>query len=62
MSDGILSGGAFYVATNLSLAITHNVGALAIAGQLGVPFSLLLAIFVFRERIRPDEGGLDHGY
>ncbi len=49
---GILSGGAFYVATNLSLAITHNVSALAIAGQLGVPFSLLLAIVVFRERIR----------
>ncbi|MFA6115654.1 MAG: DMT family transporter [Sphingomonas sp.] len=49
---GILSGGAFYIATNLSLAITHHVGALAIAGQLGVPFSLLLAIFVFRERIR----------
>lgn len=48
---GILSGGAFYVATNLSLAITHNVGALAIAGQLGVPFSLLLAIVVFHERI-----------
>ena len=48
---GILSGGAFYVATNLSLAITHNVGALAIAGQLGVPFSLVLAIIVFRERI-----------
>ncbi|MDB5706108.1 MAG: Integral rane protein [Sphingomonas bacterium] len=48
---GILSGGAFYVATNLSLAITHNVGALAIAGQLGVPFSLILAIIVFRERI-----------
>ena len=49
---GILSGGAFYIATNLSLAITHNVGALAIAGQLGVPFSLLLAIVVFREKIR----------
>lgn len=48
---GILSGGAFYVATNLSLALTHNVGALAIAGQLGVPFSLLLAIVVFREKI-----------
>ena len=48
---GMLSGGVFYVATNLSLAVTHNVGALAIAGQLGVPFSLLLAILVFRERI-----------
>ncbi|MES1970911.1 MAG: DMT family transporter [Pseudomonadota bacterium] len=49
---GILSGGAFYVATNLSLAVTHNIGALAIAGQLGVPFSLLLAVLFFHERIR----------
>ncbi|MGY4396077.1 O-acetylserine/cysteine efflux transporter [Sphingomonas sp. UYAg733] len=49
---GILSGGVFYVAVNLSLAVSDNVGALAIAGQLGVPFSLLLAILVFRERIR----------
>ncbi|QNQ11915.1 DMT family transporter [Sphingomonas alpina] len=49
---GILSGGVFYVAINFSLAISDNVGALAIAGQLGVPFSLLLAILVFRERIR----------
>jgi O-acetylserine/cysteine efflux transporter len=49
---GILSGGIFYIFINLSLAISDNVGALAIAGQLGVPFSLLLAILVFRERIR----------
>jgi O-acetylserine/cysteine efflux transporter len=48
---GLLSGGAFYVATNLSLAISDNVGALAIASQLAVPFSLLLAVIVFRERI-----------
>ncbi len=48
---GILIGGAFYVAINLSLAVSDNVGALAIAGQLGVPFSLLLAIIVFHERI-----------
>lgn len=48
---GMLSGGAFYVATNLSLAISANVGALAIASQLSVPFSLLLAIIVFGERI-----------
>ena len=48
---GLLSGGAFYVAINLSLAISENVGALAIASQLTVPFSLLLAIVVFRERI-----------
>lgn len=49
---GILSGGLFYVATNFSLAVSGNVGALAIAGQLGVPFSMILAIIVFRERIR----------
>lgn len=48
---GLLSGGLFYVAINLSLAVSDNVGALAIAGQLGVPFSLLLAIVVLRERI-----------
>lgn len=48
---GLLSGGAFYVAINLSLAVAHNVGALAIAGQLGVPFSLILAIVFYRERI-----------
>jgi O-acetylserine/cysteine efflux transporter len=38
-----LGGVAFAYATNLS--------ALAIAGQLGVPFSLLLAIIFYRERI-----------
>lgn len=49
---GLLSGCAFYVVLNLSLAISDNVSALAIAGQLGVPFSLILAVIVFRERIR----------
>lgn len=48
---GVLSGGLFYVAINLSLSVSTNVSALAIAGQLGVPFSLLLAIVVLRERI-----------
>lgn len=48
---GILSGGAFYLAINLSLAVSNNVGALAIAGQLGVPFSLLLSILIYKERI-----------
>lgn len=36
----------------LSFAKAYNVSALAIAGQLGVPFSLLLAILFYRERIR----------
>lgn len=48
---GILSGGLFYVAINLSLAVSDNVGALAIAGQLGVPFSMLLAVLVLGEKI-----------
>lgn len=48
---GLLSGGLFYVAINLSLVVSDNVGALAIAGQLGVPFSMLLAIIFYRERI-----------
>lgn len=48
---GLLSGGVFYLIINLSLSVATNIGALAIAGQLGVPFSLLLAIVVFRERI-----------
>ncbi|MEG3085862.1 DMT family transporter [Sphingomonas sp. PB4P5] len=48
---GILSGGAFYIAINLALSVSDNVGALAIAGQLGVPFSMILAIIVYRERI-----------
>ncbi len=48
---GMLSGGAFYIAVNLSLAVSNNVGALAIAGQLGVPFSLLMTVIIFGERI-----------
>lgn len=48
---GVLAGGAFYLAINLSLAVATNVGALAIAGQLGVPFALLLAVVVYRETI-----------
>lgn len=48
---GLLSGGIFYIFTNLSLALAENVSALAIAGQLGVPFSLLLAVVILKERI-----------
>lgn len=48
---GFLSGGIFYVFVNLSLAVSENVSALAIAGQLGVPFSLILAVIFLGERI-----------
>lgn len=48
---GVLSGGLFYVAVGLSLKVTNNVSALAIAGQLGVPFSLILAVIFLKEKI-----------
>jgi O-acetylserine/cysteine efflux transporter len=48
---GIVVGGVFLVFTNLSVSVTTNLGALAIAGQLGAPFSLILAIVFLGERI-----------
>ncbi len=48
---GIVSGGLFFALVNLSLVASDNVGALAIAGQLGAPFSLILAIIFLKERI-----------
>lgn len=47
----VIIGGAFFAVVNLSLAVTDNVGALAIAGQLAAPFSLILAIVFLGERI-----------
>lgn len=51
ISLGLLSGAIFYIFINLSLAVSTNISALAIAGQLGVPFSLILAVIFFKERI-----------
>lgn len=48
---GVLTGALFLVFVNLSLKVADNVGALAIAGQLGVPFAMLLAVAVLGERI-----------
>lgn len=48
---GLLLGVAFYIVINLSLALATNLGALAIAGQLGVPFALILAVMFQGERI-----------
>ena len=48
---GVLSGALFYIFVNLSLAVSDNVSALAIAGQLGVPFSLIMAVMFLGERI-----------
>lgn len=49
---GIVAGALFMGLGALSFGLAKNVSALAIAGQLGVPFSLLLAVVLFRERIR----------
>jgi O-acetylserine/cysteine efflux transporter len=48
---GVVVGGAFLIFTNLSVSVSRNLGALAIAGQLGAPFSLILAIIFLGERI-----------
>ncbi len=49
---GLMSGALFYIANNLSLSVADNISALAIAGQLGVPFSLILAVIFLGERIQ----------
>ncbi len=48
---GLLSGALFYIFVNLSLQVSDNVGALAIAGQLAAPFSLVMAVVFLGERI-----------
>lgn len=51
LAIGFLTGAAFFLVVNLSMVVATNVSALAIAGQLGVPFSMLLAVIVLKERI-----------
>lgn len=48
---GLLSGGVFYIFNNLAMAVASNVSALAIATQLGAPFSLILAIVFLKEKV-----------
>jgi len=49
---GIVSGAIFMGLGGLSFSLTENVAALSIAGQLGVPFSLILAVIFLGETIR----------
>ncbi len=51
MLYGFLNGGLFLLLLNLALSMATNVGALAIAGQLSVPFSLLLGALLLGERL-----------
>jgi O-acetylserine/cysteine efflux transporter len=48
----LVGGAMMFVLGNAAIAAADNVSALAIAGQLGVPFSLILAIIFLGERIR----------
>lgn len=48
---GALMGGLFLALVNISLMVADNVGALAIAGQLGTPFALILGVIFLHERI-----------
>lgn len=52
LATGVISGAVFMGLGGLSFAFAENVAALAIAGQVGVPISLILAVIVYRERIR----------
>jgi O-acetylserine/cysteine efflux transporter len=49
---GLVAGALFMGLGGLSFAVATNVSAVSIAGQLGVPFSLLLGVIVYGERIR----------
>ena len=49
---GLVAGALAMGLGGLSFALADNISALAIAGQLGVPFSLILAVIIYKERIR----------
>jgi O-acetylserine/cysteine efflux transporter len=51
LATGVTAGALFMGLGGLSFAAATNVASLAIAGQLGVPFSLILGVLVYHERI-----------
>ncbi|MEI6485297.1 MAG: DMT family transporter [Sphingomonadales bacterium] len=52
LATGFIAGALFMGLGGLSFALADNVSALAIVGQLGVPFSLILAVIFMKEEIR----------
>ena len=48
----VVAGALFMGLVSLSFAAADNISALSIVGQLGVPFSLVLAVLFLGERIR----------
>jgi O-acetylserine/cysteine efflux transporter len=51
LAASLASGVMMFSLNNIAFATAHNVSALAIAGQLGVPFSLIMAVLFLGERI-----------
>jgi O-acetylserine/cysteine efflux transporter len=49
---GLVAGALFMTLGAISFAVADNLPALSIAGQLGVPFSLILAVLFLGETIR----------
>lgn len=49
---GFIAGALFMSLGALSFAMANNLSALSIVGQLGVPFSLILAVIFLKEQIR----------
>ncbi len=49
---GLIAGALFMSLGGLSFALANNLSALSIVGQLGVPFSLILAVIFMKEEIR----------
>lgn len=52
LAAGFIAGALFMSLGALSFALADNLSALSIVGQLGVPFSLILAVFFMGETIR----------
>jgi len=52
VGTGLIAGALFMGIGAISFSVADNVSALAIAGQAGVPISLILAVIFYRERIR----------
>lgn len=48
---GLLNGVLFIGLVNISIKVADNVSAIALAGQLAVPISLILSVVLFKERI-----------
>ncbi len=49
---GLFGGALYFGIGGVAIAMTENVSALAIVGQLSVPFSVIFAVIFLKERIR----------